>query len=63
MGIIPTFLRSGTDLIQNAFPFDFMELISLTSKENFFEKRVSNYSMSSVGKTSEEMSFSLDMEF
>ena len=44
-------------------PFDFMELISLTSKENFFEKRVSNYSMSSVGKTSDEMSFSLDVDF
>lgn len=44
-------------------PFDFMELISLSSKENFFEKRVSNYSMSSVGKTSEEMSFSLDVDF
>tara|TARA_B110000914_G_C15503366_1_gene467048 strand:- start:922 stop:1899 length:978 start_codon:yes stop_codon:yes gene_type:complete len=44
-------------------PFDFMELISLTSKENFFEKRVSNYSMSSVGKSAEDMSFALDVDF
>ena len=57
-------LQLGHNPIFNAQnPFDFMELISLTSKENFFEKRVSNYSMSSVGKTSEEMSFSLDMAF
>lgn len=26
-------------------PFDFMELISLQGKTNFFEKRVSDYSM------------------
>lgn len=57
-------LQLGHTPIFNAKnPFDFMELISLTSKENFFEKRVSNYSMSSVGKTSEEMSFSLDVDF
>lgn len=26
-------------------PFDFMDMISLTGKTNFFEKRVSEYSM------------------
>jgi len=44
-------------------PFDFMELISLQTKENFFEKRVSNYSMSTIGKTDEELSFSLNSTF
>ena len=28
-------------------PFDFMEMISLDGKTNFFEKRVSDYSLSS----------------
>lgn len=44
-------------------PFDFMELISLDGKTNFFEKRVSDYSMASVGKTAEEMTFGLDEDF
>jgi ribonucleotide reductase beta subunit family protein with ferritin-like domain len=29
-------------------PFDFMEMISLEGKTNFFEKRVSEYSKSSM---------------
>ena len=29
-------------------PFDFMEMCSLTSKTNFFEKRVSEYQLKSV---------------
>lgn len=29
-------------------PFDFMEMISLQGKTNFFEKRVSEYSLASV---------------
>ncbi|KAK7053077.1 Ribonucleotide-diphosphate reductase (RNR), small subunit [Paramarasmius palmivorus] len=33
-------------------PFDFMELISLEGKTNFFEKRVSEYSKSGVGAES-----------
>jgi len=31
-------------------PFDFMEMISLEGKTNFFEKRVSDYSLSSGNK-------------
>ena len=31
-------------------PFDFMEMISLEGKTNFFEKRVSDYSLSSDTK-------------
>jgi ribonucleotide reductase beta subunit family protein with ferritin-like domain len=44
-------------------PFDFMERISLESKENFFEKRVSTYAKATVGRDREEMKFSLDADF
>lgn len=35
-------------------PFDFMELISLRVKANFFERRVGEYQLAGVGKTTEE---------
>jgi ribonucleoside-diphosphate reductase subunit M2 len=41
-------------------PFDFMENISLEGKDNFFEKRVSNYSKAGVGATKQEMEIKLD---
>lgn len=44
-------------------PFDFMERISLEGKDNFFEKRVSNYSKAGVGKSKDEMEFGLDDDF
>jgi len=44
-------------------PFDFMERISLEGKDNFFEKRVTSYAKSGVGKTTQEMSFALDADF
>lgn len=34
-------------------PFDFMEMISLEGKTNFFEKRVSDYSKAMVRLTAE----------
>lgn len=46
-----------------ANPFDFMERISLEGKDNFFEKRVTNYAKAAVGKTQEEMSFSTEADF
>jgi ribonucleoside-diphosphate reductase beta chain len=46
-----------------ANPFDFMERISLEGKDNFFEKRVTSYAKGSVGKTQEQMSFSMKEEF
>ena len=46
-----------------ANPFDFMERISLEGKDNFFEKRNANYAKAGVGKTQEEMSFSVDADF
>lgn len=44
-------------------PFDFMERISLEGKDNFFEKRVTSYAKAGVGKTKEEMTFSMDADF
>ena len=46
-----------------ANPFPFMERISLEGKDNFFEKRVSNYSKAGVGRTAESMTFATDAEF
>ena len=47
----------------SANPFPFMERISLEGKDNFFEKRVTNYALSGIGKTEEEQSFGLDADF
>lgn len=46
-----------------ANPFPFMERISLEGKDNFFEKRVTNYALAGVGKNVEDMSFGLDADF
>ena len=44
-------------------PFEFMELLSLQGKTNFFEKRVGEYSKAGVGVKEEEKVFTLDAEF
>ena len=44
-------------------PFDWMELISLQGKTNFFEKRVGEYSKNGVGVEDEEQCFSMDLDF
>lgn len=44
-------------------PFDFMENICLESKDNFFEKRVSNYSKKGVGVDKSLMVFAMDEDF
>lgn len=46
-----------------ANPFDFMERISLESKDNFFEKRVTTYAKASVGKDATKMVFRTDDDF
>jgi ribonucleoside-diphosphate reductase beta chain len=57
-------LALGVGKIYNAKnPFDFMEMISLQGKTNFFEKRVSEYQKSGVMSSSAEQQFSLDEEF
>lgn len=47
--------------VQN--PFEWMGLISLQGKTNFFEKRVSDYSKNGVGVDAEEQQFKLDVDF
>lgn len=44
-------------------PFDFMELISLQGKTNFFEKRVGEYQKAGVLAEKESPKFSLDEDF
>ena len=44
-----------------ANPFDFMELISLDSKTNFFEKRVSEYALATV--SGKEEAFEINEDF
>ena len=58
-------LELGNEKIYNATnPFDFMELISLQGKTNFFEKRVAEYQKAGVLNNSEEANkFSLDEDF
>lgn len=54
----------GCDKAYNATnPFDFMELISLQGKTNFFEKRVAEYQKSGVMGKKEDNIFSLDEDF
>ncbi|WP_299255525.1 ribonucleoside-diphosphate reductase small subunit [uncultured Cytophaga sp.] len=44
-------------------PFDFMEMISLEGKTNFFEKRVSEYQKAGVMSEKDSQKFSLDEDF
>jgi ribonucleoside-diphosphate reductase beta chain len=46
-----------------ANPFPWMERISLEGKDNFFEKRVTNYALAGVGSDSSKSIFSLGEEF
>tara|TARA_B100001094_G_scaffold240768_1_gene236510 strand:- start:119 stop:355 length:237 start_codon:yes stop_codon:yes gene_type:complete len=44
-------------------PYDFMDLISLSGKSDFFEKKVGEYQMSGVMAGAGTKTFSLDAEF
>jgi Ribonucleotide reductase, beta subunit len=45
-------------------PFDFMELISMEGKTNFFEKRVGEYQKAGVSsERSQQSSFTTDADF
>jgi len=44
-------------------PFDFMELISLQGKTNFFEKRVGEYQKAGVKSDKADNAFRLDVDF
>lgn len=55
-------LQLGYDKIYNqSNPFDFMEMISIEGKTNFFEKRVAEYSLAE--KTKSDNVFDLDDNF
>jgi ribonucleoside-diphosphate reductase subunit M2 len=55
-------LQLGYDKIYDAKnPFDFMEMISIEGKTNFFEKRVSEYAL--ADKTKNDDIFDLDCDF
>lgn len=44
-------------------PFAWMENISLEGKDNFFEKKVSNYALAKCNKKPEDMMFKMDTDF
>eukprot|EP00968_Pinguiococcus_pyrenoidosus_P011348 scaffold913_cov233-Pinguiococcus_pyrenoidosus.AAC.3 len=44
-------------------PFDWMDMISLQGKTNFFEKRVGEYAKSGVGNSVDDQVFDLDCDF
>jgi len=50
-------------LWKTANPFPWMERISLEGKDNFFEKRVTNYALAGVGVDASKMEFKLDEDF
>ena len=50
-------------LFNTTNPFDFMEMISLQGKTNFFEKRVGDYQKSGVMSGKESQTFSLEEDF
>ena len=54
----------GVSKVFNATnPFEWMTMISLQGKTNFFEKRVSEYAVSGVGVDQEDQQFKMDEEF
>ena len=57
-------MQFGYNKIYNSEnPFDFMELISMRNKTNFFEKRVSEYSKAGVNVSNNEMELDLEADF
>ena len=54
----------GNEKIYNtANPFDFMDMINLQGKTNFFEKRVGEYQKAGVLNNENNTTFSLDSDF
>ena len=57
-------LQLGTNKIYNSSnPFDFMELISLEGKTNFFEKRVGEYALANKENDVQNTAFEFDDDF
>ena len=54
----------GNEKVYNVTnPFDFMDMISIQGKTNFFEKRVGEYQKAGVLVGKENQTFSLDEDF
>jgi ribonucleoside-diphosphate reductase beta chain len=54
----------GNDKVYNVSnPFDFMDMISIQGKTNFFEKRVAEYQKAGVLDGKNNQTFSIDEEF
>lgn len=54
----------GCDKLYNtALPFEWMNLISLQGKTNFFEKRVGEYALAGVGDDKDVNTFDMDADF
>lgn len=54
----------GNDKVYNVTnPFDFMDMISIQGKTNFFEKRVGDYQKAGVMSNKEDNTFRLDADF
>ncbi len=58
-------IELGNEKVYNATnPFDFMEMIGLAGKSNFFEVKVADYQKAGVGNSSsEDKSFTMDADF
>jgi ribonucleoside-diphosphate reductase beta chain len=57
-------LELGADKVYNVSnPFDFMDMISIEGKTNFFESRVGEYQKASVLSSNESQRFILDEDF
>jgi ribonucleotide reductase beta subunit family protein with ferritin-like domain len=50
-------------IYQSKNPFDWMEMISLQGKTNFFERRVGEYQKAGVMSSKEGKEFKLNMDF
>jgi ribonucleotide reductase beta subunit family protein with ferritin-like domain len=56
-------VQLGTSKIyRSSNPFDFMEMISLEGKGNFFERKISDYSKPGVGKNEADMQIKTDLD-
>ena len=56
-------VQLGIQKIYNAQnPFDFMDMISMEGKGNFFERRISDYSKAGVGARQEDMVIKTDLD-
>jgi ribonucleoside-diphosphate reductase beta chain len=54
----------GCEKVYNSTnPFDFMDMISIQGKTNFFEKRVAEYQKAGVLNSGDKQNFSLDEDF